>query len=92
LRLYVSEVLVLGGRHIPVGTPPITGRRRTMATLQQATRKERLALDTLRVETFEVGVVEWIPKPTFATGIDSTCPCCSEGFPCTETKPLPCTG
>jgi len=58
---------------------------------QQTLRSQRLALEALQVETFEVGQAE-LPSfgPTHVTGIDSTCPCCSEGFTC-GTKPLPCT-
>jgi len=53
--------------------------------------RTRLSLDTLRVETFEAGKADFAIRPTLFTGIDSTCPCCSDGFPC-DTKPLPCTG
>ena len=62
-----------------------------MLTTIKRPRRTRLVIDTLRVETFEAGaatIAEMAP-PTHFTGIDSTCPCCSDGFTC-ETVPLPC--
>lgn len=56
-----------------------------MQTRQGNSRRSRLSLETLAVETFEAGKGEKLslmPPTTHFTGVDSTCPCCSENFTC----------
>ena len=60
-----------------------TSTREEEMKTRNGSAKERLSLEALNVETFEAGSAE-LPVfiVTHATGIDSTCPCCSENFTC----------